>query len=61
MVVKIDESQCTGCSLCEQMCGTVFKMGDDGLAYVLKQPDASEEAAAKEAADSCPVTCIIVE
>ena len=61
MVVKIDESQCTGCALCEQICETVFKMGDDGFAHVVKQPDASEEASAKEAVDSCPVTCIAAE
>ncbi len=61
MVVKIDESQCTGCALCEQLCGSIFKMGDDGLAHVIKQPDASEEASAKEASDSCPVTCISTE
>ncbi|MCX7919387.1 MAG: ferredoxin [bacterium] len=58
MVVNIDESQCTGCGLCEQICVTVFVMGDDGLAHVLKQPDASEEAAVKDAVASCPVTCI---
>lgn len=61
MVIKIDESQCTGCALCEQICPSVYKLGDDGLAHVLKQPDASEEATAKEAAESCPVTCITVE
>ena len=35
MKVWIDQDLCTGDGLCEEICEEVFRLGDDGLAYVL--------------------------
>lgn len=61
MQVAIDANLCTGCTLCCDIAADVFEMGDDGLAKV-KVADVADsaEAAAKEAADSCPVSAISV-
>jgi ferredoxin len=34
MRVWIDQDQCTGDGLCEDVCSIAFTVGDDGLAYV---------------------------
>jgi ferredoxin len=34
MKVWIEQEYCTGDGLCEEICPQVFKLGDDGLAYV---------------------------
>lgn len=60
MEVTIKEG-CIGCELCASTCSEVFRMDDDGLAQVFAQPAASEQAAAQEAADGCPVNVIVVE
>ena len=36
----------------------VFRMADDGLAEVYKQPDEAAEEKAKQAAADCPVNVI---
>lgn len=36
--VWIDQSLCTGDGLCEEICGAIFQIHDDGLAYV-KEPE----------------------
>ena len=61
MEVKIDRSGCISCGLCEATCPEVFRIADDGLAEVYNQPDKDHEEAAKEAADSCPVSVILAE
>lgn len=60
MNVTIDGDLCIGCGVCVGDCDAVFEMGDDGKAHVKHQPDASEEAGAKQAAADCPVSCISV-
>jgi ferredoxin len=47
MRVWIDQDQCTGDSLCEEICPDSFGIGDDGLAYVRED--------AKHFADARPV------
>lgn len=62
MKVKIDESLCTGCSLCTADLPEVFEMGDDGLAKVLVaslEGDLAEKV--KETASTCPASAIIIE
>ncbi|MCX7009411.1 MAG: ferredoxin [Kiritimatiellaeota bacterium] len=60
MKASVDAGTCTGCELCIQVCPEVFEM-DNGIAKAKVDPvPAASEAAAKEAADSCPVACITI-
>lgn len=61
MKVKVDESTCTGCSVCVDACPEVFEMGDDNISKV-KSADvpAGCEDKVRDAASQCPVTCIEV-
>lgn len=62
MKASIDRSGCIACGLCPTICPEVFQMADDGLAEVIKEEVPSgAEAAAQEAAESCPVSVITVE
>ena len=61
MKVTVDRDACIGCGLCAGICPEVFEMDEENIAKVIAQPDASTEASAKEAADSCPVSAISVE
>jgi ferredoxin len=59
MRVKVNEDDCIGCGVCAQICQDVFVLDDDaGISKVIK-PEGSD--CAQEAADSCPVSCIIIE
>lgn len=52
---------CIACDLCSETCPEVFKMGDDGLAHPIADTvPAGSEDCAKEAADTCPVTVILL-
>jgi ferredoxin len=62
MKVSIDESLCTGCSLCYTDVPEVFEMGSDGLAKVIQENPQGELAGkAKDAAANCPSEAIHVE
>lgn len=61
MKVTVDENTCIGCGLCTGIADGVFELGDSGKAHVAHQPDASQEADAKNALDSCPVSAISEE
>lgn len=59
MKASIDRSGCIGCELCADTCPAVFRMAEDGLAEVYADPlSANDEAAVREAADSCPASVI---
>lgn len=62
MKASIDREGCIGCALCESICPEVFEMDDEGLASVIVDeiPEESEDDAL-DAAESCPVSVIIVE
>ena len=61
MKVKVDEGTCTGCAACSDICPEVFEMNDDNISKVkVDEVPAELQAKAKEAAESCPVTCIEV-
>ena len=52
---QVDESLCSACSICSDICPEVFEMGDDGFAKVINPaPGADLEEKVKEAKDSCP-------
>ena len=53
----VDQSECTGCELCAEICPEVFQMNEDGLSEVYNSEGASEEKI-QDAVDSCPVQCI---
>ena len=61
MKVRIDESLCTGCGLCVDICPEVFEMPES--VSIVKTPEVPEDLVdkVKEAAESCPVEAIIIE
>lgn len=60
--VSIEREDCISCGLCISVCPEVFRFSEeDGLSEVYHQPDASQEACAKEAAEGCPVSIIYIE
>jgi len=61
MKVRIDESLCTGCGLCVDICPEVFEMPES--VSIVKDPEVSGDLVdkVKEAAESCPVEAIIIE
>jgi len=62
MKASIDRSGCIGCGLCPSVCPEVFRMADDGLAEtIVEEVPSGVEGSAQEAAESCPVSVIIVE
>jgi len=62
MKVTINKETCIGCSACVATCPDNFKMDDENKATAINQevPEELKECT-KNAAESCPVTCIIVE
>ena len=62
MKAIVDEDACTGCAACQDVCPEVFDMNEDEIAIVKVEPiPAEHEAAAEEAAESCPVEAITLE
>ncbi len=61
MKVKIDESVCTGCGLCVDICPEVFEMGETVSKVKNENVPPELEEKVKEAAESCPVEAIIIE
>ncbi|KPU44528.1 ferredoxin [Oxobacter pfennigii] len=62
MKTKVDPETCIGCGLCPSIAPDIYEMGDDGKAFA-KEPEVSpsQEDAAQEAADGCPVDAIEIE
>ena len=52
---------CISCGLCVNTCPEVFQMNDEGVSEVYAQPPAENEDAAREAAEGCPVSVIVIE
>lgn len=53
------DETCIGCEACVGEAPKNFKMADDSLAYVFKQPaDPGEREACESALDACPVQAI---
>ena len=62
MKVKIDQDSCTGDGICAEICPNVFKMNDDDIAEVISADvNADDEDDVREAADTCPESCITIE
>jgi ferredoxin len=59
MKVVVDRELCQGHGQCEHSAPEVFEVGDDGLAYVLRDPDGSELLEkTRDASFRCPVDAI---
>lgn len=57
--VTLINDDCVGCGLCDYCAPDIFEIGDDGKAYVKKQPTNSDERnAVILARDVCPNQCI---
>jgi len=62
MKVTVDETLCTGCSVCFTDAPEVFEMGSDGLAKVVNAgPEGDLAGKAKDAAANCPSEAIRIE
>jgi ferredoxin len=62
MKVKVDQDLCTGDGICAELCPQVFQLNDDGIAEIIvSKVPADAEDACREAAESCPESCIIIE
>ncbi len=53
----IEQEECTGCGLCEDMCPEVFQLNEDGISEV-HDPEGAPEEEIQEVIESCPVECI---
>jgi ferredoxin len=61
MKAVVDRELCIGCGLCEEICPEVFRMAEDGIAYVLDDnPPHEAYADIEDAVESCPVTAISI-
>lgn len=58
MKVTVEDS-CIACGACESICDAVFSIEDK--AVVAESEVAANEDAVREAADSCPVSAIVIE
>lgn len=52
---------CIGCGLCPNLCPGVFTMTDAGVAAARGEVFPELEGQVREAAESCPVSAIVVE
>ena len=59
--VTIDRGKCSGYGICADICPSVFKLDDDGFAFVEGPAPSELEAEVREAASECPAEAIIVE
>ena len=57
-MVVIEESECTACGTCVEICPEVFALEDGAEAATVIQPTGGPEDSIQEAIDSCPTSCI---
>jgi len=60
MQVEVDKSKCIGSLPCTKISPAVFKLGDDGKAYILDAKGDTDDQIML-AAQSCPASAIIVK
>ena len=57
MTIRVNAA-CIGCGLCTGICPEAFTMTDEGVAAARDEIFPEQEAQAREAAESCPVSAI---
>jgi ferredoxin len=55
-MVSVDQSLCSGCGLCVELCPEVFTVDSEGRAIAIK--DSCEEHNLEEIVDQCPAEAI---
>lgn len=62
MKAIVDKDLCIGCGICEGVAPEVFSLATEPYAVVIQDPVAAEnQEAARQAAEDCPETAIIIE
>ena len=61
MKAIIDADECTGCELCTTTCPEIFDMEDDVAVVKGDSVSGELEETCRQAAEECPVECIIIE
>lgn len=69
MKIIQEHNKCIGCGSCVALCSKFWEMGDDGKAKIVESKKIGEnyekevESAecSRDAADACPVQCIMIE
>ena len=56
--VLIDQDECIGCGVCEEMCPEVFHLDIGAGKAEVVQEEGGPEDQIQEAVDNCPVECI---
>jgi len=59
--VSVDRTRCQGIGLCELTAPTVFAVGDDGQADVLRRPTIEDQSAVQVAVGNCPTAALTIE
>lgn len=54
LVAQVDRKKCCGYAVCAEMCPEVFKLDDQGFAYVEGPVPEGIQAEAIEAGEACP-------
>jgi len=68
MKIIQEHEKCIGCGVCVAVCPKYWEMADDGKAKLINSKkegenyelEVNEEDCNKQAADSCPVDCIVI-
>ena len=59
VTIQIDHDLCAGFGDCVSVAPDVFSLNEDNLATIL-DPDGADQDALQEAAESCPVSAILL-
>ena len=61
MKARVDESACTGCGPCEDICPEVFRIEDNVSKVIADTVPADAQDSCREAMESCPTDAISIE
>jgi ferredoxin len=59
--VKVEREKCCGYGICAEICPSVYKLDDQGFAYVdTELVSSDDEDSAVEGAEACPELAIVL-